>query len=261
MPRGSRRRRGRDRDRPRVHHRYKTKLLVKLRLALPWQPVLAWPWGVEHVFEERADGSVVVTRHLESPGPRAAITSVSAKPGIGETGDYPRTGWDVSAATGVAQLFRAGPPGALTGPATKVAASKTAPSPLGTKDPIAGPLVAAARATGVLPEEEDDGWTGEPSAWADEDSFTQKLSGFTQTYLAGFRAPRRRSGRGDVAVTPRRTFHGVAAMPRRVSSSLSSRRRHVDAGSSNGSRNVSRESSTRPPSTRRSTPRSPTTPC
>jgi len=140
---------------------YKTKLLVKLRLALPWQPVLAWPWGVEHVFEERGDGSVVVTRHLES--------------------------WDVSAATGVAQLFRAGPPGALTGPATKVAASKTAPSPLGTKDPIAGPLVAAARATGVLPEEEDDGWTGEPSAWADEDSFTQKLSGFTQTYLAGFK--------------------------------------------------------------------------
>ena len=25
---------------------YKTKLLVKLRLGLPWSPVLAWPWGV-----------------------------------------------------------------------------------------------------------------------------------------------------------------------------------------------------------------------
>ena len=32
---------------------YKTKLMVKLQLALPWSPVLAWPWGVEHVLEER----------------------------------------------------------------------------------------------------------------------------------------------------------------------------------------------------------------
>ena len=91
---------------------YKTKLMVKLRLALPWSPVLAWPWGVEHVLEERGDGTVVVVRHLES--------------------------WDVSAAEGVRQLFRSGPPGALT-----KASSKAAPSPLGTKDPIAGPLVAA----------------------------------------------------------------------------------------------------------------------
>ena len=95
---------------------YKTKLMVKLRLALPWSPVLAWPWGVEHVLEERADGTVVVVRHLES--------------------------WDVSAGEGVRQLFRAGPAGALTkaapslrGPASS---SKAAPSPLGTKDPIAG---------------------------------------------------------------------------------------------------------------------------
>eukprot|EP00965_Chrysotila_dentata_P102107 3370524-Pleurochrysis_carterae.AAC.1 len=30
---------------------YKTRLLVKLQLGLPWKPVLAWPWGVEHVFD------------------------------------------------------------------------------------------------------------------------------------------------------------------------------------------------------------------
>ena len=128
--------------------------MVKLRLALPWSPVLAWPWGVEHVLEERGDGTVVVVRHLES--------------------------WDVSAGEGVRQLFRAGPAGAL---------AKAAPSPskLGTKDPIAGPLVAAARAVGVLPEQEEDGWAGEPSAWAESDSFTQKLSAFTQNYLSGFK--------------------------------------------------------------------------
>merc|ERR1719247_3208892 len=62
---------------------YKTKLMVKLRLALPWSPVLAWPWGVEHVLEEQSDGTVVVVRHLES--------------------------WDVSAGEGVRQLFRSGP--------------------------------------------------------------------------------------------------------------------------------------------------------
>ena len=133
---------------------YKTKLMVKLRLALPWSPVLAWPWGVEHVLEER-NGNVVVVRHLES--------------------------WDVSAGEGVRQLFRSGPPGALG--RTK----SSAPSKLGTKDPIAGPLVAAARSLGVLPETEEDGWSGEPSAWADEDSFTQQLSGATQKYAAGFK--------------------------------------------------------------------------
>ena len=50
-----------------------------------------------------------------------------------------------------------------------------------------GPLVAAARRLGVLPETEEDGWAGEPSAWAERDSFTQKLSAFTQNNLAGFK--------------------------------------------------------------------------
>jgi glutaredoxin 3 len=138
---------------------YKTKLMVKLRLALPWSPVLAWPWGVEHVLEERDDGTVVVTRHLES--------------------------WDVSAGEGVRQLFRSGPAGALAKASSSP--SKAAPSKLGTKDPIAGPLVAAARSIGMLPEQEADGWAGEPSAWAEADSFTQKLSAFTQQYLSGFK--------------------------------------------------------------------------
>ena len=49
---------------------YRTKLMVKLQLGLPWCPVLAWPWGVEHVFDlagwanrrphrRRADASVL----------------------------------------------------------------------------------------------------------------------------------------------------------------------------------------------------------
>ena len=50
-----------------------------------------------------------------------------------------------------------------------------------------GPLVAAARRLGVLPETEEDGWAGEPSAWAESDSFTQQLSAFTQRYLGGFK--------------------------------------------------------------------------
>ena len=149
---------------------YKTKLMVKLRLALPWSPVLAWPWGVEHVLEERDDGTVVVTRHLES--------------------------WDVSAGEGVRQLFRSGPAGALTkassSPRGAASSSKAAPSQLGTKDPIAGLpaskfLSSPRRAVGVLPEQEEDGWAGEPSAWAESDSFTQKLSAFTQNNLSGFK--------------------------------------------------------------------------
>ncbi|KAH8045486.1 peptide-methionine (S)-S-oxide reductase [Aureococcus anophagefferens] len=86
-----------------------TKLMVKLRLALPWQPVLAWPWGVEHVLDVRED-EVVVVRHLELGRRRWARCQAEA-----------------------------------------------------------------------------DGWTGEPSAWADEDSFTQQLSGATQKYAAGFK--------------------------------------------------------------------------
>jgi len=62
-----------------------------------------------------------------------------------------------------------------------------AASPLGTQDPIAGPLVAVGRSVGILPEREADGWEGEPSAWADRDSMTQKLSTFSQRYLAGFK--------------------------------------------------------------------------
>ena len=59
--------------------RYSTKLLVKLRLALPWKPVLAWPWGVLHEFDEQ---SGLIVRHIES--------------------------WDVSPAEGVQQLFTGG---------------------------------------------------------------------------------------------------------------------------------------------------------
>ena len=58
---------------------YSTKLMVKLRLALPWSPVLAWPWGVKHVFDP-ATGLIV--EHIES--------------------------WDVSAGEGVRQLFASG---------------------------------------------------------------------------------------------------------------------------------------------------------
>ena len=60
-------------------------------------------------------------------------------------------------------------------------------SKLGTTDPIAGPLVAAARRVGLMPEQEADGWTGEPSAWAEADSVPQRLSEVTQQYLGGFK--------------------------------------------------------------------------
>ena len=63
---------------------YKTRLMVKLQLGLPWKPVLAWPWGVEHVFDPV---SGLIVRHVES--------------------------WDVSAAEGVRQLLRPGPPDGL----------------------------------------------------------------------------------------------------------------------------------------------------
>ena len=58
---------------------YTTKLLVKLRLGLPWQPVLAWPWGVTHVFDRE---SGLIVRHIES--------------------------WDVGASEGVRQLVTPG---------------------------------------------------------------------------------------------------------------------------------------------------------
>ena len=63
----------------------------------------------------------------------------------------------------------------------------SAASPLGTMDPIAGPIVKLGRRLGLIPEEEDDGWTGEPTAWARPDSLPQKLSELTSTRLAGFK--------------------------------------------------------------------------
>ena len=41
---------------------YTTRLLVRLQLGLPWKPVLAWPWGVEHVFDEQ---SGLIVQHIE----------------------------------------------------------------------------------------------------------------------------------------------------------------------------------------------------
>ena len=58
---------------------YTTKLMVKLRLGLPWSPVLAWPWGVTHEFDPQTG---LIVRHVES--------------------------WDVSPAEGVRQLFAGG---------------------------------------------------------------------------------------------------------------------------------------------------------
>ena len=112
---------------------YKTKLMVKLRLALPWSPVLAWPWGVEHVLEERDDGTVVVVRHLES--------------------------WDVSAGEGVRQLFRSGPPGALAKASSSprgAASSKAAPSPLWDEGPHRGAASSPRRATCRRPPPEQE---------------------------------------------------------------------------------------------------------
>lgn len=133
---------------------YEAKFLVRLRLALPWKPVLAWPWGVRHAWEVRGE-DVLVVEHIES--------------------------WDVSPREGLRQLFRPG------GDAIVKPAASRAKNALGTKDPIAGPLVGAARSLGVLPESEAGGWTGEPLAWAEQDSWTQKLSAFTQSRLGGLK--------------------------------------------------------------------------
>ena len=59
--------------------RFMSRAVVKLQLGLPWRPVLAWVWGV--AYEINPDTGRVC-RHLES--------------------------WEVSAAEGVAQLFRPG---------------------------------------------------------------------------------------------------------------------------------------------------------
>jgi len=130
--------------------------------------VLAWPWGVQHVFDPQ---SRRIVRHIES--------------------------WDVSAAEGVRQLLRPGPPrglrqgqpssSAAAGDEPEVGGSDGGGSPLGTMDPIGGPLVRAARALGLLPKAEADGWAGEPSAWAKADSLPQRLSEMTQARLGGFK--------------------------------------------------------------------------
>lgn len=48
---------------------YTTRLMVKLQLNLPWKPMLAWPWGVEHVFDP---DRLLIVKHIErwevSPG-------------------------------------------------------------------------------------------------------------------------------------------------------------------------------------------------
>ena len=139
---------------------YETRLMVKLQLGLPWKPVLAWPWGVEHVIDPSTNR---VVRHIEK--------------------------WDVSAADGVAQLLKPGPPNGLRQGRRDDGGDGDggAASPLGTMDPIAGPIVKAARALGLMAEEEADGWRGEPSEWANADSPTQALSEFSQQFLGGFK--------------------------------------------------------------------------
>ena len=41
----------------------KTRVLVKLQLKLPWDPVLSWPWGVEHVYNPETGR---IAEHIES---------------------------------------------------------------------------------------------------------------------------------------------------------------------------------------------------
>lgn len=60
-----------------------TRLMVKLQLNLPWNPVLAWPWGVRHEF---------------SPSNQIMIHEES---------------WSVSAAEGLSQVFRPAPKSVL----------------------------------------------------------------------------------------------------------------------------------------------------
>lgn len=61
----------------------KTRVLVKLQLKLPWEPVIAWPWGVEHVYGETGR----ITEHIES--------------------------WEIAPMEGIMQVFRKPPPGGL----------------------------------------------------------------------------------------------------------------------------------------------------
>ena len=70
------------------------RVLVKLRLRLPWKPVLAWVWKVTHAFEEREPSAAE---------PRARVVCV----------DH-RESWEISTLAGVAQVFRPGPEAPLT---------------------------------------------------------------------------------------------------------------------------------------------------
>ena len=40
----------------------KSRVLVKLKLRLPWKPKLTWLWGVKHVF---GDDGVRIVEHIE----------------------------------------------------------------------------------------------------------------------------------------------------------------------------------------------------
>eukprot|EP00667_Euglena_gracilis_P009260 EG_transcript_9391 len=62
----------------------RSRCLVKLQLGLPWRPVLAWVWGVRHVFDPTTP---VIVQHLET--------------------------WEVTPQEGLRQLFRPGPPRGL----------------------------------------------------------------------------------------------------------------------------------------------------
>lgn len=154
----------RDGERP----SYTTRLLVKLQLALPWRPVLAWVWGVEHVFDPR---TALVVQHIER--------------------------WEVSPGEGVRQLFRPGPPDGLaqgqagSAPAAGVKAGQAAAAEGGPPaepklDPVLGPAVRLLRRVGALAPEED-GWEGEPTAWAQQESLPQRLSAWTAANLGGLK--------------------------------------------------------------------------
>lgn len=73
-------------------------------------------------------------------------------------------------------------------------------------DPIAGPLVSVARRLGLLPNAEDGGWTGEPTAWARRDSVPQRLSELSQSRLAGMKqwVAERAAGEFDAEAIDRR---------------------------------------------------------
>jgi len=132
---------------------YTTRLLVKLQLALPWRPLLAWVWGVTHEVDPE---TLLVVRHVES--------------------------WEVSPAEGVRQLFTPGPARGLDVGTQPPQPSGSATQARPQLDPVLGPLVRVARSSGLL-RPEADGWEGEPSAWARPDSLAQRASLFAANRL------------------------------------------------------------------------------